>query len=849
MDPHRVSAASKNSPASVPAGPAPERIGGLSTAQALERLHAFGPNLMVRPRRLARLAETLRTLADPMALMLAAAGLVYLALGERTEGFILLAALGPVLAVDVALQARSRAALKELAAAVAPRATVLRDGHPAEIATRDIVPGDLMLLREGDIVHADAVVRSASNLSVDESMLTGESEPLDKSAFEGPSQGREIPERSLLFAGSRVLAGQASAEVVATGLNTRFGKIASLVADAGFEPTPLQRRTARMVQWIVAAALGAAALIFWVMLRNGAGPGGAFLYAITLAMAAVGEEFVMVLTLFLGLGAWRLSRIGVLVRHIASVETLGSTTVICLDKTGTLTLGSYTLGSHAPLLPAVSEAELLEVSALACEPNPADSMERVIVEHCAEHGVDVARLHCEWQLAYDYDFDTAGRHMSHVWKRPDGTGACIVAKGALEGIAEHCDFGAGEREKAFEANAELAGRGMRVLAVAARFSEGPSAFTGVRAQDERSLRLFGLLGFLDPVRPEVPAAVAECQRAGVKLKLITGDHALTAHAIADATGLEHDDGSIVTGEELDRAGGANLAALVRTKSIFARVRPEQKYAIVQALKDAGEIVAMTGDGINDAPALRRADIGICMGRRGTEVARAAADIVLLEDNFTALVATIREGRRIFDNLQRAFGYLVGFKVMLVGLALAVPLAGLPILLTPVGLVWLELIVHPVSALLFEGRMPEQDVMARPPLDPARPILPGRSALVSAASGGMLAAGALGIYVSLLGHGEAYARSAAMVVAIAGSLLLVWAELCGAGSWWSVGLPREARFWIVAAAIALSLPIFMEVRPIAEVLGIDPLNGRHWMAALALALAAVGWRSAGTGARS
>jgi Ca2+-transporting ATPase len=820
---------------------------GLTSAEARNRLGTFGPNVLVPARAFGRLREALHTLADPMALMLAAAGIVYLMLGERTEGFILLGALGPVLAVDVALEARSRAALGKLSLAVAPRARVVRDGRQVEVATRALVPGDILLLREGDIVHADAVVRSASNLSVDESQLTGESEPVEKRPAEQALQTREIPERCRVFAGSRILAGQASVEVVATGRETRFGRIGRLVAEAGFEPTPLQRRTARMVRWIVLGALGAAALVFWLRFRNGVGPGDAFLYAITLAMAAVGEEFVMVLTLFLGLGAWRLSRIGVLVRHIASVETLGSTTVICLDKTGTLTLGTYSLGSHEPLVPAVSEAELLEASALACEPNPADSMERVIVEHCAEHGVDVAGLHSKWQLIHDYDFDTVGRHMSHVWKRRDNSGWCIVAKGALEGIAEHCDFRAGERERAMEANTNLAARGMRVLAVAGRFAEGPSAFTGVRSTDERSLRLFGLLGFHDPVRPEVPAAVSECQRAGVKLKLITGDHALTAHAIADATGLAHTDDGIVTGEELDRAGPEQLASMVRAKSIFARVRPEQKYAIVDALMRAGEIVAMTGDGINDAPALSRADIGVSMGRRGTEVARAAADIVLLEDNFTALVATVREGRRIFENLQNAFSYLVGFKVMLVGLALAVPLAGLPILLTPLTLVWLELVVHPVSALLFEGRTPARDVMERPPLEPSRPILAGGSALVSAISGVLLAAAALGLYVALLGHGETYARSAAMVVAVAGSLALVWAELCGAGAWWRAGLPRDARFWVICAAVALSLPVFMLIKPIALVLRIGPIGMRHFAAAIALAFAAVAWRSPGIGA--
>ncbi|HYA35027.1 MAG TPA: HAD-IC family P-type ATPase, partial [Candidatus Binataceae bacterium] len=688
------------SPSCLPFTPADTpHFAGLTDDEAKRRLQKFGPNTLAQVKRGAWIFEVLESLADPMALMLALAGGVYLALGERTQGAILLLALIPVLAVDVLLEARSRAALKHLASAVAPRARVVRNGIETEIATEEIVPDDVLALHEGDVVHADARVIEASNLAVDESQLTGESEPCNKSPA---AVGGEGDSASRIFAGSRVLTGQGYARVEVTGAKTRFGNIARMLSEVPSDSTPLQRRTSRMVRWMAAAAIGIAIGLFALGMVRGTSTRESFLYAITFAMAAVGEEFPLVLTLFLTLGAWRLSRFGVLVRRIASVETLGSTTVICVDKTGTLTAGQFTLGVHTPV-GNFSERDLLADAALACEPHPADVIERTIVGHCAEHGVDIAALYDRWQLVHDYDFDPAGKHMSHVWSSA-GDGSRIVAKGALEGILEHCDVTAAERSDATLANAELAKLGLRVLAVAERNidSSGP---TGDRKVDERGLKIVGLLGFSDPVRPAVPEAIADCQRAGIRLKLVTGDHALTAHAVANATGLMHRDDAIMTGDSLDLVPPGRFAATVLETDIFARIRPEQKFAIVDTLMRSGEIVAMTGDGINDAPALKRADIGVAMGRRGTEVARAAADIVLLNDDFTSLVATVREGRHLFANLEQAFRYLLGFHVMLVATALAVPIANLPILLTPLALVWLELIVHPVSAFAFEGADP------------------------------------------------------------------------------------------------------------------------------------------------
>ncbi len=672
-----------------------------------------------------------------------------------------------------------------------------------------------------------------------------------------------MPENSRFYAGSLVVAGHGLGEVTATGERTRYGDIGRLVAQADTEPTPLQRKTARLVRWLVGGAAIVSVAVFAITLWQGKSPSQAFLYAITIAMSAVSEEFLLVISLFLSIGAWRLSRLGVLVRRLASVETLGSTTVICLDKTGTLTAGSYALQEHLPVRDDVPNPALLEAAALACEPRAADSLERAIIDHCRRHQVNVDELHSRWQLVHDYSFDMVGKHMSHVWVRTgsaegDGRQACIVAKGALEGILEHCAIAPAEFRRAQAANAEMAAQGMRVLAVAGRFVPGagpdsrvrahgrsdfPAAgFTGVREEDERDLVLYGLLGFHDPLRREVPAAVAQCQAAGIRLKLITGDHALTAHAIAEAAGILHEDAEIATGSQLDEMTPERFREVALRSSIFARIRPEQKYAIVDALVRAGEVVAMTGDGINDAPALRRAHIGVAMGQRGTEVARAAADLVLLEDNFGALVATVREGRRIFTNIQHAFSYLIAFKFTIVGLALSAPLLGLPILLMPVDLVWLELIVHPVSALAFEGQREAGDVMRRPPRAPDAPFVAAMPALRSALCGALLTAAALGLYAARLERGENYARGAAMALVVVGSLILVWAELAGDRRWWKTPVPRAIRFWLILAAVAASLPILMNVAPLAQLLRIAPISATDWMLVAGLAIAAVAWRA-------
>jgi Ca2+-transporting ATPase len=810
---------------------------GLTTDEAEARLARYGPNRLVGRERAAWLKELASLLLDPMAIMLFLAAAIYLLLGERRDAVVMLVALVPVIGVDVFLEARSRTALKKLALSVAPRARVIRDGRETTVDTAALVPGDLLVLAEGDFIHADGVVRTAANLAIDESSLTGESEPQSKRALPGGALG-EPPADARFYAGSVVLAGQGLGEIAATGPATRFGELARLVAEADTSRTPLQRRVGDLVKklGVVAAAVSLAVVALGRL--RGLAWGQALLGGISVAMSAAPEEFPLVFTLFLSVGAWRLTKRGVLVRRLASVETLGSTTVICTDKTGTLTQGQFVLDRVVPL-GASTERELLETAVLACEVPPSDPMEKAIHAFATARGVSPATLTGEWTLCRDYDFDPVGKHMSHVWASASGPRTMrVAAKGALEGILEHATSSAADRAAVEAAHGHLAGQGIRVLAVAGRKA---ATLGATRQDDERDLTVLGLLGFRDPMRPEVPAAVRECQAAGVRIKVVTGDHALTAHAVTESAGIIHRDDAIVSGPELAAASDDERRRLIIEANILSRISPAQKHMIVETLRREGEIVAMTGDGINDAPALRRSDIGVSMGKRGTDVARAAADLVLLDDNFASIVAAVAAGRKIFLDIQRAFLYLIAFHIPVVGLALLPPALGLPLLLMPLHLVWLELIVHPVSALLFQGDPPPDDLMRRPPRSPRAPMLPGRAVAQSAASGALLTVAVFAIYLGTMRRGPAEARSFALATLIIGYQLLALLERAASATGPAALLPRSATSWIVWFAPGISLPVLMYIPSLAALLDIAPLSPAGWLLAAGAGAAALGWR--------
>lgn len=666
---------------------------GLTTLQAEELLKKHGKNQIVSGAQLTQLQQFLKILSDPMGLMMLGLSVLYFLTGETTDAVIMLIAYVPVTAVDVFLELKSEKALKALKSNLQSTAKILRDGILKDIAVQLIVPGDVLAFEEGQTLPADGKVIEFHNISINESALTGESLPIEKDLGDD------------FYAGTTILHGRGLGLIEHTGKTTRFGKISHLLEDTQAEESPLQKKVHSLVKKVVLVAIGLAALLFTIEYWRGTELMQSMITALTFGMAAVPEEFPLVFTLYLSLGAYRLSKHGVLVKTLPSVESLGNVDVICTDKTGTLTEGRFSLVEVIPF-GSLSAQERNSIALLACEPTPVDSMETAITEKL--EGFD--KLKQSWKLTYDYPFEPQGKHMTHIWSKDNNddhhysgdinmNGESILAmKGAVEGVLEHSKVDEIEKNEILKKVSQLASGGKRILGLA--FKKG--IFTGVRSSDEMDVHFTGLLVFSDPVRQSAKKAIDDCQNAGIEIKMLTGDHYLTAHAIADELKINHTDTSIYSGSQLDEMTKEKRTQAYWSGSIFARVSPEQKYEMIKTLKEMGKIVAMTGDGVNDAPALKLADIGVSMGENATDVARATAKMVLLKNDFNGIVQAILEGRKIFANLRRSFSYLIAFHIPIVLLAFLPALWNGSQILLPIHIILLELIVHPISAYAFEN---------------------------------------------------------------------------------------------------------------------------------------------------
>jgi P-type Ca2+ transporter type 2C len=798
---------------------------GLTSAQAAALLDEHGPNLLVpAAQRQGTISLLLRSLRDPMVLLLAVAAAVYLATGDVTDAAVTGVALVPIAAVGLVLERRSQRALDRLRALTAPTATVRRDGDLKVIPALEIVTGDVIIVKEGEVIPADARLVEGANLVTDEASLTGESMPVEK----GPDGDTS------LLAGTTVVAGRGAALVVSTAGKTEYGRVGRLVAEVEQPPTPLERLVRRFTSRFLVVALAFCLVVALVELARGRGLAAALIAGVSLAIAAVPEEFPMVYTLYLALGAWRLARSNALVRRLSGVEGLGAASVICSDKTGTLTMGRPALTALRPITEGGvgdSERDLLEAALLASEPNPFDPLDIAIGEAAKAAGVELGSR----SMSRDYGFDPKGRYMSHVWQ--SGPAFEVAAKGALEGILVRSKASPSVRTAAESANAAIATEGMRVLAVArGRFLQ----LGRERHDDEQHLRFAGLVAFTDPLRPGVREAIRECRTAGIRVVMITGDHPATARALAEQLEIS-DDHTVATGDDVE-AGGERLARAVANSNVFARVRPEQKFTLVREFKRQGSIVAMTGDGINDAPALREADIGVALGKRGTEVAREAATLVLLDDNFTTIVSAIREGRRIFNNLRKAFGYLIAFHLPLLLTAFIVPVFGAPLLLLPVHLVLLELFVHPVVSLVFEDAPAPAGIMREKPRPPAQFLLMRDDLITALVQGAVLSAGVIVLYLWRLSGGDPVAevRATAFVAMLLGQIVLLVIERTRPELIW----PGLFHFGMVSIAILVSalvgVVLALYVPPLAAILKLVPLSSTEWMLAVIVAGACTLW---------
>ena len=795
--------------ASVQTSDAPPR--GLTSAQALTRLGEDGPNILPQPDRRHWPRILLAVLREPMILMLVAAAFVYVLLGDPTEAWILVGSVLLVAALTVFQELRSERALQALRDLSSPRARVLRDGEIQVIAGSHVVVGDLMLLDEGDRVPADGRLIEGRDLVVDESLLTGESVPVRRTATVGKNG-----EPSQVHASTLVVSGRATALVDATGARTSVGRIGAALRGIAPERTPLQREMRRVVAAFAMLSVVSCLAVVILHVRAHGDWLQALLAGITLAVATIPEEFPVILAVFLALGAWRMARHNTLVRRPPAIEALGAVTVLCVDKTGTLTENRMAVAEvvhgverDAPGAQlSASLRRVLEVAALACPDHPSDPMERAIrsVACAAPQG----RLH------HDYPLSAELLATTHVWSMSDTHDFLIACKGAPEAVAGLCALSDDARSQVLEAASAMASRGLRVLAVASARWSGESDALPISPRGFR-FEWRGLLGLADPLRLGVPGAVAEASSAGVRVVMLTGDHPQTALAIATQAGLRRT-GRVVTGEDLARMDDQALAEAANNVDVFARVRPDDKLRLVRALKASGQVVAMTGDGVNDAPALVAAHVGIAMGSRGTDVAREAAAIVLLDDNFVTVIQAIRRGRIIYDNIVRAVRYILAVHVPITGLALLPLVFGAPLVLLPLHVVFLELIIDPVSTLVFEREPALADVMRRPPRAPGKKLLDAATLLGGLFHGLIAFSAVAAVYVWSRGQGLPTDQVAALAFAclVAGNIGLVAANRTVVPGRWR--LAANPVFWLITTSAACLLAVSMLVEPVGAWFG-------------------------------
>ena len=902
---------------------------GLTAAEAAARLAADGPNTLPGGQSRSLLAISWDTVREPMFGLLLAAAALYLVLGDLREGLTLVGFVLAILSLTLYQEGRTERAIAALRDLSSPRARVLRDGQAQRIAAADLVRGDRLLLGEGDRVPADALLLTTDGMQADESLLTGEAVPVAKRAATADEQalaavvlkepsatattatttnnqtntdvdrttttqrpgGDDLPQ---VWAGTLVVQGHAQALVTATGAASAIGRIGSALGNVVAERSPLQVQTTRLVRQLAWLALGLSSLL---VLLHGLLRGDwlqALLAGIALAMAMLPEEYPVVLTVFPALGARRLAAQGVLTRRINAIETLGATTVLCSDKTGTLTGNQMTVtrlaagGPGLPLrldLPAPTDlarntapdaalpdgyTDLVDTAVLASVAEPFDPMEKAFHRLAQRASSGSAPRHANWRLVQTYAISPALRAMTQLWATPDGGDLTVAVKGAPEAVMDLCHLPADQRTAIAAVVDDWGAQGLRVLAAASgRLAPPADGQPWPATAHDLDLAFTGLLGLADPVRPTVPAAVAECRAAGIRVVMITGDYPATARAIAREAGLigaavtatatsaanaanaatmataasspsAANDDALLSGDDMDALDDERLRQRMATVSVCARIAPEQKLRIVQALKARGDIVAMTGDGVNDAPALRAAHVGIAMGGRGTDVARESASLVLINDDFSAIVAAMRQGRRIFNNLRKAMSYVLAVHVPIAGMALLPVLLGWPTLLFPMHIALLELIIDPSCSIAFENEPADADLMQQPPRDASAPLFAGRTLGLALLQGlGVLAAvlAAFAWAQPRLPEGEA--RALAFATLVVGNLALILANRSATQSLWStLRIPNPTLWRVLGATLLLLAALYLPWA--TELLRFAPLPAQELAAAAGLGLLSVVW---------
>lgn len=802
-----------------------EKFQGLSKTEAEKRLKLYGYNELPteKPKSIFYLIASI--IKEPMIFLLLGAGIIYLLLGEPKDSIVLFSSIVLVIGITFYQERKTENALQALRDLSSPRALVIRDWDQFRIPGREVVKEDIILLQEGDRVPADAIVINTQNLLIDESLLTGESLPVSKESIEVESildidKTTNINNKNIVYSGTLVAQGSGIAKVKYTGLDTEMGKIGKTLQTIVDEDSLLKKEINSIVR--IFGTVGLIACIILVILYfyiNG-NILEAFLSGLTLSMAMLPEEFPLVLIIFLTLGAWRIAKKHVLTRNNQSIETLGATTVLCVDKTGTLTFNHMTLSTISSLesethldnigdsinkskkikLASKLDNEILKYAKLSCKRTAFDPLEKELNEKFEEYLPQEYEDFKTWHLLKEYPLSKDLFAVTRVWKQKDSDIKIVASKGAPEAILSLCTMKESDKKKVMEIVSKLSNTGQRVLAVAKseykntndkenNFPESPSDFT---------FTFLGLVGFIDPLRPTVYESVQRCYEAGINVIMITGDYPGTAQYIAKQAGIKNTE-NYITGDDLKTLNKEELIKRLDSVNIFARVVPEQKLQIMEALKSRGEIVAMTGDGVNDGPALKSAHIGIAMGERGTDVARESADLVLLDDDFTSIVSAIELGRRIYDNLQKAVSYIFSIHIPIAGIALLPTILGFPPVLFPIHIAFLELIIDPACSTIYEAEKEEDNIMKRKPRNISQALFGKKDIFIGFLEGITLLSIIILVYVISinLGKDENSARTLAFTTMVTTNLVLIFANLSKDSIFKKIHIHRNKAFYVIA----------------------------------------------------
>ena len=819
------------------------QLKGLTKDEARVLQEKFGKNRLVPEKKENFFLKIIQVLKEPMFLLLIAAAVIYFLLGEPRDGTIMLVFVVGIISIDVIQEWKTDKTLNALKNLSAPHITVIRDGEECTINSEDLVPGDLMMIAEGVKLPADGKVIRANDLCIDESSLTGEAEGVWKCTDD--TENKDYWKKDHCYAGTLVTQGTGVILVEKIGAETEYGKIGINVAEAPDRPTPMEKQTRKLVK---ICAMIAAVLFLMVCIITYFNLSDhefkeriieSILSGITLAMAMIPEEFPVILTVFLSMGAWRLAKKSSLVRRLPSVETLGAVSVLCVDKTGTITMNKMRVRECWAFNNNIKETN--KIMGMACEVDAYDPMEHAILDYCEDNDISKDELF-KGNLISEYSFTNERKMMGHVWKVDDEV--LIAAKGSAEKILTLCCLQEEERKIIEDKIFTMSSQGLRVLGIGRMILKDEKDIP--ETLEECRLEFLGLVGLQDPPRENVKDDIASCVKAGIRVVMITGDNGITASAIAKQVGIPHSS-DIITGDELNAMTDEKLKERIKDVSIFSRVMPEHKMRIVKAFKENGDVVAMTGDGVNDAPALKYADIGIAMGKRGSEVSREAADLILLDDNFSTIVDTIKDGRRIYDNIRKAIGYVFTIHIPIAFASLLAPMLDIRssmLLLLPVHVVLLELLIDPTCSIVLERQPAEIDIMERKPRNPKESILTASILIKSIIQGVVLFGASFASYYLYLKNnpGQAeIARSIGLAIIMISNVLLVQVNSSESEFAYRsmMNLKKDPVMWAVGFGTLIGLGVILYT-PIAEFLSLAPLTLSQVFRVIVTSFVAVMW---------